>query len=249
MLQVLIVEDEIHSRETLKNLLRQYCSQVDDIKTAGSVDEGVNMIREYLPDLVFLDIEMQTGTGFDLLERCINYPFDVVFTTAYKDYAIKAIKFNAIDYLLKPIDFEELQQAVEKVCVRKKLNLQDNRISNLLNFFKNKPGGPPQITLSTAEGIEFIQVSDIIRCKAEGSYTVFMLKSGRHLLVSKNLKEYENLLIDYDFFRVHQSNLINLHEVEKFVKADGGYIVMKDGSSVHIAHSKKENFLRMMGRR
>ena len=245
MLKVIIVEDELHSREALKNLINDYCEQVEILKLAASVEEGIEAIQLHKPELVFLDIEMPTGTGFDLLERAQHLNFEVIFTTAFEHYALKAIKFSAIDYLLKPIDVEELQNAIAKVQ-QKRSSEHNKKLETLLSNIQNKSGQEETITLATSEGFEFIPVSNILYCQANGSYTNFHLKDSKPLLVSKHLKEYENLLADHNFMRVHQSYLINLSEVKKYVKADGGYIVMKDDSIVNISIKKKEEFLRYM---
>ncbi|MDN5202715.1 LytTR family DNA-binding domain-containing protein [Fulvivirgaceae bacterium BMA10] len=247
MLKVVIVEDELHSRETLKNLVNDYCEQVEIIALAASIQEGIHVIQTHQPDLVFLDIEMPGGTGFDLLEKLQYLNFEVVFTTAFEHYALKAIKFSAIDYLLKPIDVEELQIAIAKVQ-QKKHSLRNKKLEILLNNMQVKNRQEQTITLSTSEGFEFIPVTEILYCEANGSYTNFHLKASKTLLVSKHLKEYENLLAEHNFMRVHHSYLINLSEVKKYIKADGGYIVMKDDSVVNISLKKKEEFLDQMKR-
>ncbi len=246
LLSVVIVEDEPHSRETLKNLLSDFCPGVEIAGMAGTVSDGIQEIKKKHPDLVFLDIELHKESGFDLLKKVYSLDFEVIFTTAYEHYALKAIKFSAIDYLLKPIDYEELQQAVEKVARRKETSLQNLKIFHLLQNFEKKRSDQDIITLATSEGLEFIKVSEIIRCEAEGSYTRFFLKDDRKLLVSRHLKEYENMLSEYHFFRIHQSTLINLAEVKKYVRSEGGYIVMNDESQVNIAHKRKEEFLQVM---
>ena len=244
ILQAVIVEDELRAANTLKRLINDYCENVEILAIAHSVSEGVKTLEKFRPQLVFLDIEMQTGTGFDLLRKVDNLNFEVVFTTAYEHYALKAIKFSAIDYLLKPIDWQELQEAVAKV--REKIQSAPNdRINHLLQNITT-PSLQQTITLSTNEGYEFIRVEEIIRLEAGGSYTSFYLKDGRKIMVSRHLKEYEQLLSHQPFFRVHQSHLVNLTQVEKMVRQDGGYLLMKDGAQVDIAQKKREEFLRLM---
>ncbi len=249
MLEVIIIEDEGHGQNTLKNLLVDYCREVRIVGIAGSVKEGIHAIQCQKPDLIFLDIELHSGTGFEILENVKRFDFEVIFTTAYENYAIKAIKFSAIDYLLKPIDIEELQEAVEKVRRRREKSLQNNNVLNLVRNLQDINNQHKIITLSTLEGIEFIPVSDIVKLEANGSYTTFQLKQKRSLLVSKNLKEYENLLSEYGFFRVHHSCIINLSEVERYIKSDGGMIILKDGSQADISNKKKDKFLELMGLR
>ena len=246
MLKVVIVEDELHSRETLRNLLNEYCKDVEIAAMAGSVSEGIDSVQEHQPDLVFLDIELNSELGFDLLDKVQSRDFEVIFTTAYEHYALKAIKFSAIDYLLKPIDFEELQLAVCKVSKRKEAGIQNLKLLNLLGNFRQGSGNRKMITLAASEGLEFIRVPEIIRCEASGSYTNFFLKDGRNIMVSRHLKEYENLLTEYNFFRVHQSHLVNMSEVKKFVRVDGGHIVMNDDSIVYVSQRKKDDFIKAM---
>ena len=246
-LNAIIVEDEFHSRETLKSFLEEYCPEVTVQDTATSVTEAVEKITQLRPDLVFMDIELQTGTGFDVLQKVRHLDFHLIFTTAFEHYAIKAIKFSSIDYLLKPIDLEELIAAVQKV---KHLIASENRQNLLENLLSNMQTGSSEnrkICLSTAEGIEFIPTREILLCEANGSYTDFHLSDRRKLVVSKNLKEYENMLQDANFMRVHNSFLINLGEVKKFVRAEGGYIVMNNDKQVSISPVKREEFLKRMG--
>jgi two-component system LytT family response regulator len=249
MMKVIIIEDEPHGRETLKNLLNDYCEEVDIVSLCSTVPEGIQAIRSQRPDLVFLDIELHSGTSFEILEKIKQFDFEVVFTTAFEDYAIRAIKFSALDYLLKPIDITELREAVTKARRRREETLQNKNLYNLVKNLSDLNDSHKTITLSTSEGLEFVDVSDIIKLEADGSYTLFHLKQNRKLLVSKNLKEYENLLSDCKFYRVHHSCVINLNEVEKYVRQDGGYIVLKDGSHANLSQKRKEKFLELMNMR
>lgn len=246
MYKVVIVEDEMHSRELLKNMLLMYCKEIGSIATASSVDEGVKAIKEHQPDFIFLDIEMQTGTGFDLLQQFPNPTFDVIFTTAYDHYAVKAIKFSAADYLLKPIDAEELKEAVNKVVLKRKENTMPLALQALMNNLRKPANAPQTITLATAEGLEFISLTDIIYIEANGPYSTFFLKHDRKIIVSKNLKEYEMLLSDHNFLRIHNSHIINISEVKRMIKTDGGYAIMSNGAQLIISPKRKENFLQMM---
>lgn len=248
MLNVVIIEDEIHSRETLKTLLTEFCEDVNVMGMTGSVEEAVALINQLQPELVFLDIELQTGTGFDVLNQVDQRNFEVIFTTAFEHYAIKAIKFSSIDYLLKPIDLDELQEALRKARQKKDQLLTTRQLDLLLKNIANKTDQKRKICLSTADGLEFIEVGNITYCEANGSYTNFHIKPNVRLVVSKNLKEYEQMLADYDFMRVHNSFLINLHEVKKFVKSEGGYILMNNEAQISISPSKRDNFLRLMAK-
>lgn len=245
-LRAVIVEDEKHSRETLKNLLEEFCVNIEVIGLAASVSEAIEIIKLKKPDVIFLDIELQTGTGFDVLEQVTHLDFEVVFTTAFEQYAIKAVKFSSLDYLLKPIDLDELQRAVEKAQNKKNQTTYKKQLETLMLNLKQKKPSLNKICLATADGFEFINVDTIVYCKAEGSYTAFILKDNSKLLVSKHLKEYENLLLEQDFMRVHNSFLINLKEVKKYVKADGGYIIMNNNDTVNVSRSKKDDFIKVM---
>lgn len=246
MLSAIIVEDELCSREALKNLIKDYCPELEVFAAAASVEEGVQVINNLQPDLLFLDIALNVGTGFDLLEQVQNRPFDMIFTTAYEHYALRAIKFSAIDYLLKPLDIEELTEAVRKVIDKRQTHSYNHQIDALLHNLQSQNHRRHTITLSTAEGMIFVPVHDIIRLEAMGSYTQFYLRDGKKVLVSKHLKEYEQLLQEADFCRVHQSHLVNLNEVRKYVKADGGYVILNDQSRITISTRRKEFFLKQV---
>lgn len=245
-LKAIIVDDESHSRETLKNLVIEFCSNVEVLATVSSVEDAITSISNLRPDIVFLDIELQTGTGFDILDRLENIDFQVVFTTAFEQYAIKAVKFSSLDYLLKPIDLEELQNAVEKARKIKDQVVYNQQLAVLLFNLKQKQPSLNKICLSTSDGYEFINLDEILYCKAEGSYTSFKLKNNVSHLVSKHLKEYENLLTDENFMRVHNGFLINLKEVKKYIKSDGGYILMNNDETVSISRNKKDAFFEAM---
>ncbi|WP_411030750.1 LytR/AlgR family response regulator transcription factor [Spongiimicrobium sp. 3-5] len=245
-LRAVIVEDEKHSRETLKNLLEEFCTDVSVVATAATVNEAVATITNTDPDVVFLDIELQTGTGFDVLMQLPNIHFEVIFTTAFEQYAIKAVKFSSLDYLLKPIDLEELQSAVEKARVKKNQDVYKEQLETLMQNLRQEKPKLNKICLATSDGFEFINVADIVYCKANGSYTNFVLKDKTQLLVSKHLKEYEGLLLEQFFMRVHNSFLINLKQVKKFVKSDGGYILMSNDHTASISRTRKDDFLEAM---
>ncbi|MDC6366104.1 MULTISPECIES: LytR/AlgR family response regulator transcription factor [Flavobacteriaceae] len=245
-LKVIIVEDEKRSMETLKSMLEEFCNDVKVIATASSVKEAIKVLSIYSPDVVFLDIELQPGTGFDILEQVKEPSFEIVFTTAFEKYAIRAIKFSSLDYLLKPIDLTELQDAVEKARNRMDTNVYRQQIDTLMQSLSKGGNKQEKICLATTAGMEFIAIEDIILCKADGSYTSFILRDKSSLLVSKHLKEYENLLSDQQFMRVHNSYLINLNEVKKYIKSDGGYIIMSNDMHVSISPRKKEDLITAM---
>ncbi len=249
MYKAIIVEDELHSREFLKNIVAAYCKELLIVSIAANVEEGVTAIKLHQPDIVFLDIEMQTGTGFDLLKQFQQPSFDVIFTTAYDHYAIKAIKFSAVDYLLKPIDIEELQQSVQKVIEKRKEHSGQQALQMLLKNLQSPNNADQSITLSTSDGLEFIPLKQIIRIEASGPYSHFFLKDNKKIIVSRHLKEYEMLLSDHGFFRVHNSHIINIAEVKRMVKNDGGYAIMSDNANIAISPKKRDEFMLQIGQR
>lgn len=244
----IIVEDELHSREFLKNVLQELCPDVELLGMAESVPTGVELLNRTRPDLVFLDIEMQSGTGFDLLQTVGRGDFAVVFTTAYDHYALQAIKFSALDYLLKPLDLDELQAAVAKVRERLARPAQPGptALDQLLATLSQPARVPQTIALATSDGLEFVPLASVVRIEAAGAYSTFYLQGGKKIVVSKNLKEYESMLPPAQFFRVHNSHIINLAEVRRMVRTDGGYAVMNDGTTVLISPKKKDEFLQLM---
>lgn len=244
MLKALIVEDEFRNREVLRNLLTQYCDGVTIVGEAENTAQAISAMRTLQPDLVFMDVELGDGTAFDVLQNVGNLQSQLIFTTAYDHYAIRAIRFNALDYLLKPIDLDELRAAVDKARHSGPPDAQS--VQHLIANLASARQQNPVITLSTSESFEYIAVRDIIRCEAQGAYTRFFIRNKSPLLVSKTLKEYEPLLQPYDFFRTHQSHLINMHDVSRFVKADGGYVELKDGAKIGVARTRREEFLAAM---
>lgn len=241
----LIVDDERNNCENLKELLNQYCGELEIVGMAHSASEGIEAILHLKPSLVFLDIQMQGGSGFDLLEQIKPVDFEVIFVTAFDQYAIRAIRFCAIDYLLKPVDLLELQAAVKKAA--NKIRQRDpNLAMTTLLANRNTATDDLKIALPTAERILFVLVSEIIRCLGENNYTTVFLKNGTSVLVSKTLKEYEELLADKGFLRVHQSHLINSNYIRSYEKHDGGYLKMTDGASVPISRQRKQQVLQQL---
>lgn len=245
IIRAIIVEDEYNNRENLLKLLSDYCPSVKVVDICTSALEGRQRIIEHQPDLVFLDIEMPEGDGFSMLESLPQHDFEVIFVTAFTSYAVKAIKFSALDYIVKPIDTMELLKAVDRAA-EKIQNKQDNlRMKNLLDN-RQREENKKIIALPMSDKIEFIEITNIIRCESDGNYTIFYLKNGEKLIISKTLKEYEELLSPLHFLRTHQSHLINLNEVKSFIKSDGGYILMKDGSNVSISRQRREMVLHIL---
>jgi two-component system LytT family response regulator len=239
VIKAIIVDDEKKSRATLLNLLNDYCPMVKVTDSCDSVDSAISAIERKTPDVVFLDIEMPLHNGFNLLERVKDPEFAVVFVTAYNEYAIQAIKLNAMDYLLKPVDVTELMLAVEKIKKREKA-VPAPDYTALIEMLKSKSA---KIAVPTFEGLQMVNAGDIIKCVADDTYTVLHLVNGKKLMVSKLLKEYEELLEPFNFFRIHNSYLINLVHVTKYVKGDGGYVIMSDGESCEVSRRKKNELL------
>jgi two-component system LytT family response regulator len=245
-LKILIVEDETRGRSVLKAMLI-LISPNFIVEEAANVDDAVKIIERFNPDLVLLDIEMPYKNGFDLLAELPSRTFDVIFTTAYNSYAIRAIKFSAMDYLLKPIDAEELELAIDKTTQKRKLNenFANSQINNLLENLKIINKQKFKLSLPTFQGNLFISVDEIIRCESDANYTRFFLNNdNKSVLVSKTLKDYEDLLTEYGFCRVHNSFMINLKFIKKYIKGEGGIAVMVDGAEVEISRRRKEIFLK-----
>lgn len=246
MIKALIVEDEIKSRETLIGLLRKYCPSVMVLAEAGTYREGIELFKEHKPDVVFLDIQMPGGSGFKLLEELKDNSFEVIFTTAFDQFAIKAIKYSALDYLLKPIIPQELIDAIKKVEKRKYAGNSNRSIEVLLDNVNDPVQDPHKIVLATSEKLHVIDVNDIIRCESDNYYTHFYFIDGSKLLVSKTLKENEELLSDHNFIRPHKSHLINVKHIKSFIRQEGGYIIMTDDSQVPVSRRKKEKIMEIL---
>lgn len=251
-----IVDDEQNSRETLKAFLQNYCPDVIIEGEAGSAEDGGQLIQKANPDLVFLDVEMPLGTGFDLLDNLGEHDFHVVFTTAHEKYAIRAIRFCALDYLLKPINLSELKAAINKIQREKEGEQQrlrevgdaaKQRKKQLGIFVDNAQNANQQhnkMVLPTSDGFEVIEIKEIIRCEADQNYTHFYLTSKDKILVSRTLKEYEELLSEYNFIRIHQSHLINITHIQRYIKGRGGYVKMSDDSVIEVSRRKKDELMK-----
>ncbi|MBR5959142.1 MAG: response regulator transcription factor [Salinivirgaceae bacterium] len=245
-MKVAIIDDESNGRNIIRQYLSLYCQDVEVIGEADSVKSGVKLLSKQTPDVVFLDIQMQDGTGFNLLELLPQRTFKVIFVTSFDQFALKAIKFSVADYLLKPVDPDAFVEAVEKVRadITQPSPHKDARIEELLTNINSFA----KIGLPTNDGIQFVKVDDIVRCEADGAYTQVIMDGGTRIMVSKNLKVYEELFADRKFLRVHKSHLINIRYIDKYLNSggDGGSVVMADGSTVEVSRRKKEELLGMM---
>lgn len=242
MIDVIIIDDEKHSREALSRLLAANCQDIEVKAKCSNANEGEQAILEYKPDIIFLDIEMPESLGFDLINRLKEINFEIIFTTAFSQYAIQAIRFSALDYLLKPIIAEDLTEAVRRATNKINSLHQRQKIDVLINNIKylNKDR---KIALPTLGGLEFVTIGDIIRCESDNTYTIFYMANKTKIVVSKSIGEYEDLLMDYHFLRVHQSHLINLRYVKNYQKGEGGLIVMEDNSAVDVSRRRKEQLM------
>ncbi len=241
MIKAVIIDDEAEGRNVVNNIVKNYCTEVEIAGEAATVASGVKLIQKTNPDLVFLDVQMPDGTGFNLLEQFDEIAFQVVFVTAYEQYAIRAFKYSAIDYILKPIDPQLLIEAVEKAGkLSPGKNQSSERVSNLLENSKSIS----KIALPTLNGYRFVKVQDIVRCKSNNNYTLFYLQTNEQFIVTRTLKDYEELLKNESFIRVHQSHLINLNYVEQYIKGEGGTAIMSDGSEIEVSRRKKDLFLK-----
>ena len=243
MLKAIIIDDEESARETLEGLIKKFIGEVDIVAQVESVDAGVQAIKKYLPDVVFLDIQMPLGSGFELFDKLPEIDFEVIFTTAHDQYAIKAIKFSALDYLLKPINPTELREAVEKVRQRKEKGTSPKNMDVFVENIKDLSSQFNRIVLPASEGLIVVTVKEIVRCEGEKNYTTFYLLDGKKIVISKTLKEYENLLADFNFFRIFQSHLINLGYIKKYLKGRGGEVEMADGTVLPVSREKKKELL------
>lgn len=245
-IKAIIVDDEQHCIDALKAMLQKKCPEVTVLAGVNSVSDAKQVIDELQPDLVFLDVEMPHENGFELLTRYDKVVFDVIFTTAYEQYALKAIKFNALDYLLKPFSVQDLQEALRKYHERR-LNKTDAGIAPLEVFLQNMKTMQQtnkKIALPTINGLVFMPVQNIVRCESTGNYTKIFFTDRKQLLVSKPLKEFEELLTDVDFFRIHNSHLINLQQMESYIQGEGGFALMSDGTQVEVSRRRKADFLK-----
>lgn len=242
-LTAVIVEDELASRETLASYLQNYCPDVKLVAEADSVKSGLEIIKKHKPDIVFLDIEMPFGNAFDLLEQIENVDFEIVFVTAYSNYAIRALNMSASYYILKPISIDELIKAVDKIKVNRKEVELPIHSKILLENIQAVNKHNHKIVLPQLNGFDVVKINDIIRCKANDNFTEFYLTNGTKKLISRTLKFYEDLLKDFDFVRIHKSHLINIQYVTKYMKGKGGQVEMSDGSVVDVSVNQKAAFL------
>jgi two-component system LytT family response regulator len=243
MIKAILIDDELHSLETLKIEINRHVSNIKIIGTANSGEKGIELINSLKPDLVFLDIEMPWMNGFEMLQNLGKVDFNLIFVTAYDSYAIQAFKFSAMGYILKPVQKEDLIEAMERLEEKKSSGISDTHFKNLIENLSHRNAKFPKIALSTAESFEFVRVDNILRCEADKNYTNIFLKDNTRFFLAKTLKEMEAMLKNHGFIRTHQSHLINPIYIKRFIKSDGGYIIMEDGSQVAVARARKDRLM------
>lgn len=244
MIKAILIDDETKSRQTTRELLRKYCTEVEVIGEAASAEEAWDVVHASKPDLIFLDIEMPYEDGFDFLNRFDRIPFEIIFITAYNQHAIRAIRICALDYLLKPLSIQELKQAVERAIGRIADKASEKQYDLLLqNLNPSQQHEHGKLAIPTSFGFEFLEMKDIIAMEADGGYTTFRLVGDKKIVSTRNLKEYEEVLPETVFFRAHHSFIINLHHIRNYHKGEGGYVVMSDASTVVISKRNKKEFM------
>jgi len=243
MIKTVIIDDEENNIGTLQSLLTQFCPEIEIIGTAGNAKQAFTVINELQPQLVFLDIEMPMGNGFDLLEKLMPVNFEVIFVTAFDQYAITAFKYAALDYLLKPVSIDDLKRAVNRSAIRIAEKNVNNRIESLIANFRSEAQGLKKIGLPTAEGLVFEEIENIMHLQAESNYTLVYIRNKKKMTITKSLKEFEDLLPANIFCRLHHSHIVNLNYITKYYKGRGGYVELTDGTTVEVSTRKKDDFL------
>ncbi len=247
MLTAIIIDDESSSRNALRQKLINHCADIIVIAECENGEEGIKNIEEKNPDIIFLDVEMPRMNGFTMLQQLHNRNFELIFITAYDHYAIKAIKFSALDYLVKPFEVADLKSAVEKVVQRRNQAHRNDRLELLLQNFMLEKKEQQRIAIPSMEGLQFVNMNDIIYLEAQSNYTIIFLNDSYKITVSKTLKDFEELLPPAVFIRIHHSHIINKNAVEKYIKGEGGQVMMKNGIMLDVARRKKDEFMRAIG--
>jgi two-component system, LytTR family, response regulator len=246
MIRAIIIEDEPLSQEMLTLLLQRHKADIEIVDTCSNPTDGIESIAKHEPDLIFLDIQMPKMNGFDMLKKISNINFEVIFTTAFDKYAIDAIRTCALDYLLKPVDDDDLTIAIEKCKERMKEKNTKLHFENLFNNLTNKNPLDKTLALSASDGISFVKMSDILRVEANGRYAKFYLLNKETILVSKTLGDFEDILSANQFFRIHDSAIINLNHVKKYTRGDGGTVLLSDNTELDVARRRKEEFVKLI---
>lgn len=247
MIRCILVDDESNSLEMMEWLLQTYCPEVKVEALCNSAESGMQAIAKYRPDVVFLDIEMPHMNGFDMLEQFDKLYFDVVFCTAYDQFAIKAFKYSALNYLLKPVDPDDLKETIRRIQAKQAIPTREQLELLISGIRTTQKQTVNRIALTTSDGMIFVSTADILYCEAESNYTSVVLQNKK-IVVSKTLKEIDEALSGPDFYRIHNSFLININHVQRFVRGDGGYVVMNDGKSIGISRSRRQEFMELFSK-
>lgn len=248
MIQCILIDDERNALEMMEWLLKTYCPEVEIVAMCNSAQQGIEAIREHKPDVVFLDIEMPRMNGFDMLEQFDKLTFDVVFCTAYDQFAIRAFKYSALNYLLKPVDPDDLKATIARIVERKSMPTKEQLQLLMQHIHQPVKSTPQRIALTTNDGMIFVPTADIIYCEAESNYTTVVLQGGRKVIVSKVLKDIDEALSGPDFCRVHSSFLINVNRIKKYVRGDGGYLIMDDDANISISRNRRQEFMELFSK-
>jgi len=248
MIKAILIDDEPANLENLQSLLGKYCPQVQILGMESEVPEAALAISKHRPELLFLDIQMGRQSGFDLLNLLTDKSFEIIFVTAYDHYGIQAVKFAALDYLLKPVDIDELVKAVDKAYQKIKEKNHNKQLDFLLSLIKRGEQSPPKIALPQLQEIRYVQVSDIVRCEADNTYTYFYLHSEERIMVSRSLKEYSDMLLPHGFIRSHQSHLVNPTFIKSWLKEDGGTLLLTDGFKIPVSKPNRERVKKLLNR-
>ena len=247
MLKCIIVEDDRLSQEALVDTITKHIPSVQVMSICGTPEEGIKSIRDTLPDLLFLDVELPGMTGFDMLKFVSDIDFEIIFTTSYNEYVLEAMRNNAFDYLLKPINPNELRSSINRL-IQKKVKVRNQRLDQLSENLNNRNNKNRRIALPTFEGFIFISIRDIVHCDSESNYTTIHLINGDRIMVTRTLKEIEELVGSTDFFRVHHSHFVNLSCIKRYVRGSGGYVVMNNGTTINVARNRKDDFFKALER-
>jgi len=242
-LKAILIDDEWSSLQNLQQKLTEFCPDVEIIATAQKPEDAILLIRQHKPDVIFLDIEMPRMNGFRMLDELGQFDFDIIFTTAYNHYAVDAIRISAFDYLMKPVAIKDLQSAVERLARSRQIQTKD-KLDVLRQSLSANRSQEEKIAVPTNEGLEFIPIRNILHIESSSNYSKLFLLEGKSILVTKLLKEFEDLLVPYQFFRVHNSHLINLKYIKKYIRGEGGQVIMQNGDVIDVSRRKKDEFLK-----
>lgn len=245
MINAVIVDDEKDARATLRLLINRYCPEVNILKLCATPEEGIEAIKELQPDLVFMDVQMPRMSGFDVLDKLDTINFDIIFVTAYDKYAIRAIKFSALDYLLKPVNVDDLIDAIGKTQKNRRL---EHQYKSLIQNIRQEGGKLKRLAIPAENEIIIQKVEDIVYCEASSNYTIIHIANSKSITVAKTLKEFENILPTPDFCRIHHSTLVNLAHIVKYVRGEGGYVLVTQGDHLDVSRRKKDSLLEALNK-